>query len=74
MELTVAAVLRIPVLLEVPFPGQAPQGWEAVWKAVQEAIMSLEQGGEIGWKHCISAARLALENWQKIEKEDHGPT
>jgi hypothetical protein len=61
------------VTVQVDLPNAPPPPWAEVWKAVREARESLSQGGESGWKGCINACRLALERWQQIEPEDHGP-
>lgn len=65
-----------PVLIEVPLPASPPSPpspWDAVWQSVGEAEASFERGGKTGWKGCISAVRLALDHWRKIEAEDMGP-
>jgi len=61
------------VLLEIPFPSTPPTQWDKVWSALVEARSALEQGGATGWKSCVSAVRLALEEWRAIEKEEMGP-
>jgi len=61
------------VLLEIPFPSTPPTQWDKVWNALVEARSALEQGGATGWKSCVSAVRLALEEWRAIEKEEMGP-
>lgn len=61
------------VLLEVPLPSTPPTQWDKVWSALVEARSALEQGGATGWKSCVSAVRLALEEWRSIEKEEMGP-
>lgn len=61
------------VLLEVPLPSTPPTQWDKVWSALVEARIALEQGGATGWKSCVSAVRLALEEWRSIEKEEMGP-
>jgi hypothetical protein len=61
------------VLVEVPLPGTPSAEWNPVWKALIDARNYFEQGGETGWKGCVSSVRLALEKWQKIEVEDPGP-
>lgn len=61
------------ILLEMPVPGAAPPGWDRVWKLLGEAHAALEQGGSTGWKACVTAAREALSEWQKVEPEDKGP-
>jgi hypothetical protein len=60
------------ILIEVPLPNSPPSPWDDVWKALIEARQSFEQGGATAWKNCIVSTRLALEKWQKIEKEDMG--
>ena len=60
------------VLIEVPLWQSPSADWDQVWSALIEARNSFEQGGEIGWKGCIAAVRLALEKWQKLEPEDQG--
>lgn len=60
------------ILIEVPLPSTPPSPWDEVWKALLEARQSFEQGGTTAWKNCIVSTRLALEKWQKIEKEDMG--
>lgn len=61
------------VLLEIPLPSTPPTQWDKVWSAFLEARNALEQGGPTGWKSCVSAIRLALEEWKSIEKEEMGP-
>ena len=65
--------IAYPVLLEVPLPSSPPTPWDSVWGAIAEAATSAERGGETGWKGCITAARLALDRWREIEREDMGP-
>lgn len=65
--------LSYPVFLEIPLSSSPPAPWNEVWNAVKEATESFEKGGETGWKGCISAVRLALDHWQKIEREEMGP-
>jgi len=61
------------ILLEMPMPSTRPTPWDTVWNATLDARKSFDQGGETGWKNCVASIRLALESWQKIEKEDRGP-
>jgi hypothetical protein len=61
------------VLVEVPLPGHRSPDWDGVWEGLRNARDAFEQGGSTGWKNCIMGVRLALERWQKIEKEDMGP-
>jgi hypothetical protein len=61
------------VLLEIPLPSTPPTQWDKVWSAFLEARSALEQGGALGWKSCVSAIRLALEEWRSFEKEEMGP-
>lgn len=61
------------ILVEIPLPGVPPAPWDKVWNALVEARNAFDQGGSTGWKGCVTAVRLALEEWQKIEKEDMGP-
>ncbi len=61
------------VLVEIPLPSTPPSPWDGVWNALLEARTAFEQGGSTSWKACVSAARLALEKWEGIEKEDMGP-
>lgn len=65
--------LRDSILLEIPFPSDPPGGWEPVWSGLRDARDSFDTGGSTGWKNCITGARLALEEWRKIEPEDKGP-
>jgi hypothetical protein len=60
------------VLVEIPFPSDPPNGWEPVWHALRDARDSFDTGGSTGWKNCVTAVRLALEEWRKIEQEDKG--
>ncbi len=60
------------ILVEIPLPSSPPAPWDKVWKAFIEARQSFEQGGSTAWKNCVVSSRLALELWQKIEKEDMG--
>jgi hypothetical protein len=43
-----------------------------VWHALRDARDSFDTGGSTGWKNCVTAVRLALEEWRKIEQEDKG--
>lgn len=62
------------ILLEMPMPPARPAPWDKVWNAVLDARKSFDQGGETGWKNCVTSIRLALEIWRdKIEKEEFGP-
>lgn len=61
------------VVVEIPLPGTPSAEWDPVWRALIEARNYFEQGGETGWKGCVSSVRLALEKWRKIEEEDPGP-
>jgi len=61
------------VLVEIPLPGCPSPDWDGVWEGLRNARDAFEQGGSTGWKNCIMGVRLALERWQKIEKEDRGP-
>ena len=60
------------ILVEIPLPASPPLSWDEVWGALAEARSAFEQGGATGWKGAANAVRLALEKWQKIEKEDMG--
>jgi hypothetical protein len=64
---------RDAVLIEIPYPSDPPTGWESIWQALQDARDSFDKGGSVGWKACVVNVRHALEQWQKIEAEDHGP-
>lgn len=57
------------VLVEVPLPGIAPDGWNVVWQELVEARNAFEQGRETGWSQCVVKVRTALEAWKKIEPE-----
>lgn len=61
------------VLVEIPLRSTPPAPWDGVWEGLIEARNSFEQGGTTGWKGTVTASRLALERWQKIEKEQMGP-
>lgn len=62
------------ILLEMPMPPTRPAPWDKVWNATVDARNYFDQGGETGWKGCITSIRLALETWRdEIEKEDFGP-
>lgn len=61
------------ILIEIPLPSIPPSPWEEVWSAVVDAREAFEHGGKTAWKNCIASVRLALEKWQKIDKEDMGP-
>jgi hypothetical protein len=61
------------ILLEMPMPPARPAPWDKVWNAVLDARKSFDQGGETGWKSCVTSIRLALEAWREIEKTDFGP-
>ena len=64
--------LRESIVLEVPFPSQPPSSWEEVWAALIKAHHAFDQGGETGWKQCITECRVALEACNKLEKADTG--
>ncbi len=61
------------VLVEFPLPSAPPHPWDGIWKALSDAREHFERGGSTGWKGCANAVRFALEQWQKVEKEDMGP-
>jgi hypothetical protein len=61
------------ILVEIPVTSSPPSPWDGVWQALAEARDAFEKGGTTGWKSCIVACRLALEEWQKIENADMGP-
>jgi hypothetical protein len=61
------------VLVEIPMPSTPPVPWNEVWKSLAEARQAFEQGGTPGWKACVTAVRVALEQWRRIEPEDMGP-
>jgi hypothetical protein len=60
-------------LVELPLRRDPPTGWEAVFKAEEEAKRNLALGGDDAWKGCVAAVRTALEEWRNLEKEDQGP-
>lgn len=60
------------ILIEIPLPSSPNSPWDEVWKAMVDAREAFEKGGTTAWKDCIVSCRLALEEWQKIEKEDMG--
>jgi hypothetical protein len=60
------------VLVEIPLPVCPSSEWEGVWEGLLNARDAFEQGGATAWKNCIMGVRLALERWQKIEKENMG--
>ena len=64
--------MRDAVIVEIPFRTDPPSAWEPVWQALLDARASFEAGGASGWKNCVTGVRLALEEWQKVEKEDQG--
>lgn len=61
------------VLVEIPLRSTPPAPWDGIWEGLIEARDAFEQGGITGWKGTVTASRLALERWQKIEKEQMGP-
>jgi hypothetical protein len=61
------------VLVEVPVRNDLPPDWTPVYEALKEAKRHITRGGDDGWKACVGAVRTALEQWQKLEAEDHGP-
>lgn len=61
------------VIAEIPFPAAPPNGWEPVWSALRDARNGFDTGGSTGWRNCVGSVRLALEEWQKTEKEECGP-
>lgn len=65
--------LQDAVIIEIPFLGDAPAGWEAVWSALRDARDSFDRGGSTGWNSCVAKVRLTLEEWKKVESEDNGP-
>jgi hypothetical protein len=62
------------VMVQVPLPVDAPNGWEDVWKELSYAKAALERGGTTAWRDGALAVRRALEEWKKIEPENtaHG--
>lgn len=65
--------IKDSILIELPFAADPPNGWEPVWDALRDARNSFDAGGSTGWKNAVTSARLALEAWQDLEKEDQGP-
>lgn len=65
--------LRDFIVVEIPFSADPPTRWEPVWHALMDARDSFEKGGATGWKNSVVSVRHALEQWQKLEKEDQGP-
>ncbi len=61
------------VVVEVPLPPCPSDDWQPIWKALATARDSVKGGGDTAWKSAIVECRHALELWQKLEKEDHGP-
>lgn len=61
------------VVVEIPLPPCPSDEWRPIWKAIATARDSLKHGGETAWKSAIVECRHALESWQKLEQEDHGP-
>jgi hypothetical protein len=61
------------IVVEIPLPPSPSPEWEPIWKAVTTARDSLKLGGDTAWKAALVECRHALEQWQKLEKEDHGP-
>lgn len=61
------------VLVEVPLPGVAPTGWDAIFESLEEARVAIGRGGETGWRGAIVAVRTALEKWDRLEKPQFGP-
>lgn len=61
------------IVVEIPFPSDPPTGWDSIWSAVREARDAFDSGNASGWNGCVSKVRFALEEWQKIEKENPGP-
>jgi hypothetical protein len=64
--------IRDSILVEIPFPSDPPTGWEPIWAALRDARESFDAGGSTGWKNAVASVRLALEGWQRLEKEDQG--
>jgi hypothetical protein len=64
--------LQDAVIVEIPFPYDSADVWNPVWKALRDAREAFDAGRSTGWRNCIASVRLALEEWQKIEKEDLG--
>jgi hypothetical protein len=62
------------VLVEIPLPHTPPAPWDGVWENLIKAREAFEQGGSTGWNGCVLAVRQALEKWQRIEREDIGPS
>ncbi|HEY2514611.1 MAG TPA: hypothetical protein VGI39_27290 [Polyangiaceae bacterium] len=61
------------VVVEISLPPQVSGPWADIWKALRTARDALKQPGEASWKAAITESRVALEHWQKLEQEDHGP-
>jgi hypothetical protein len=58
------------VMVQIPLPIGAPNGWEEVWKELSYAKAALERGGTTAWRDGALAVRRALEEWKKIEPEN----
>lgn len=61
------------VVVEIPLPPNPGPSWQPIWKALATARDGLKYGGDTAWKAAIVECRHALELWQKLEREDHGP-
>ena len=61
------------VVVEIPLPPNPSPEWAPIWQAIATARDSLARGGDTAWKSAIVECRHALELWQKLEREDHGP-
>jgi hypothetical protein len=55
------------VLVEIPLAVERPGPWNQVWEHLKNASANLAQGGEVGWKHCASEVRQAIEVWRNID-------
>ena len=65
--------LQDSILVDIPFPSDPPTGWEPIWTALRDARDSFDKGGSTAWKNTVTSVRLALEEWQHLEKEVQGP-
>lgn len=60
------------VLPEIPLAVTRQAPWDRVWARLDAASANLAQGGENGYKNCVSEIRQALDAWRKLDGFEAG--
>lgn len=60
------------VAVEIALPQNTAPPWDTILKAARTARDALKSGGESAWKAAIVECRHAIEEWNKLERPDHG--